>query len=480
MPNRLRGTSLFVLSISCGFAVPQAAEDANATIGLTAPAGMPLRLYVTKRFSKRKGAPVVAKVLDPIYAFDQQEIPAGAVVLGSVSRTHPVTKWERAQAILRGDFTPLRISEVEFNSLVMPDGRTLSVRTAETEGLNSIYEEPRKKKPTKQNPAASGGALGTARQALQDRLNAQVNGRTQGIARILRSPDKKERLYDFAMAKLPYHPQYVRRGTRFNAEISQSISFGSESITPESMAMLGTQPPPDSLVSARLLTPLDSSSAKKGEAIEAVLTQPLFAPGRKLILPEGTRLKGAVAMVRRARWFHRSGQLRFNFSDVKLPAELANLHLVPPVGMHTEGVLQAAESNGTTPIKVDSEGAVQATEPKSRLIGPLLSAIVASRAADNDAGRISAGAANHAAGGSVGRRILGGGLGFGLLGSAIAQSSRSVGVAFGYYGLAWSVYSNVIARGAEVNFDKNALLELKLGARTPPAEGKAIPKDLPK
>ncbi|MGO9967448.1 MAG: hypothetical protein ACLPY2_09255 [Bryobacteraceae bacterium] len=87
-------------------------------------------------------------------------------------------------------------------------------------------------------------------------------------------------------------------------------------------------------------------------------------------------------------------------------------------------VLEAAEGTGTAPIKVDSEGTVKAMEPKSRLLAPTYQRIVASRAADNDAGRVSVAAANHAGGGNVGGRTLGGGLGFGLLGSAIAETSR--------------------------------------------------------
>jgi hypothetical protein len=55
-----------------------------------------------------------------------------------------------------------------------------------------------------------------------------------------------------------------------------------------------------------------------------------------------------------------------------------------------------------------------------------------------------------------------------MLGAAVSQSSRWVGMAFGYYGLAWSVYSSVIARGGEVQFDKNAMMDIKFGARTPP------------
>jgi hypothetical protein len=40
-------------------------------------------------------------------------------------------------------------------------------------------------------------------------------------------------------------------------------------------------------------------------------------------------------------------------------------------------------------------------------------------------------------------------------------------MAFGYYGLAWSVYSSVFARGGEVQFDKNAMMDVKFGARAP-------------
>jgi hypothetical protein len=59
-----------------------------------------------------------------------------------------------------------------------------------------------------------------------------------------------------------------------------------------------------------------------------------------------------------------------------------------------------------------------------------------------------------------------------MLGAAVSQSSRYVGMAFGYYGLAWSVYSSVFARGGEVQFDKNAVMDIKFGTRTPPKGSK--------
>ena len=58
-------------------------------------------------------------------------------------------------------------------------------------------------------------------------------------------------------------------------------------------------------------------------------------------------------------------------------------------------------------------------------------------------------------------------MGFGLLGAIAAQSSRNVGAVFGYYGLAWSVYSTVVARGAEVQFGKNAVIDIGFNQRAP-------------
>ena len=60
-----------------------------------------------------------------------------------------------------------------------------------------------------------------------------------------------------------------------------------------------------------------------------------------------------------------------------------------------------------------------------------------------------------------------GGLGLGMLDSVLSQTSPYVGMAFGYYGLAWSVYSSVIGRGGEVEFERNAMMDIKFGARTP-------------
>ena len=465
MPRGI-GRTAYCLVFSGVCAWGQTNPAANATVSLTVPAGTPLRLSVTKRFPKRQGQAVTAKVIEPVYAFDRQVIPAGTVVTGTVARTQPVKKWERARAMVRGDFTPLKISLVEFGSLRLPDGRAMPLATAATAGLNTIYFEHRKKPP---KPRADPNA-GT-RQKLEGRIKEQVDGRIERVTDMVHAPGKMERLGDFAMGKLPYHPQQVARGTRFDAELSRPLSFGSERVSAEAAAALGGDPPPDSVIAARLLTPLDSGSAKQGDAVDAVLTEPVFAAGHKLVLPEGTRLEGAVVVTRRARWLHRGGRLRFTFSNVELPAEAAALRPPSAVAKRVQVMLAAAEAGGGQSVKVDSEGGVRASEPKTRFIAPLLSWIVASRSADLDAGmpsKLGTGAVNQGGRGLVEKRTLGGGLGFGLVGMAISQASPYVGMAMGYYGLAWSVFSNLISRGAEVHFEKNAVLEIKFAGRPGP------------
>lgn len=468
MPRGM-GRTAYCLLFSGACAWGQTSPAANATISLTVPAGTPLRLYVTKRFPKRQGQAVTAKVIEPVYAFDREVIPAGTVVAGTVVQTQPVKKWERARALVRGDFTPLKISLVEFDSLRLPDGRTVPLGTAATAGLNTIYVEHRKKQP--RHPPAS-DANPAARRKLEGRIKEQVNGRIERVTDMVHAPGKMERLEDFAMGKLPYHPQNVARGTRFDAELSRPLSFGAEPVAAEAAAALGGDPPPDSVISARLLTPLNSGTAKPGDAVEAVLTEPVFAAGHKLVLPEGTRLEGAVVVTRRARWFQRGGRLRFTFSKVELPAEAAALRPAAPVEQHRQVVLAAAEAGGGELVKTDSEGGVKASEPKTRFIAPLLSWMVAMRSADLDAGlpsKLGTGAVNQGGRGLVEKRTLGGALGFGLVGMAISQSSPYVGMAMGYYGLAWSVFSNLISRGAEVRFEKNAVLEIKFAGRPGPA-----------
>lgn len=458
---------------------------AQKRVPLAIPAGVPLRLYLAKRAPKREGAPVEAKVLDPAYAFDREVVPAGATVLGRVVHVNPVSKGQRVRAILGGDFTPLHTAYIEFNTVVMPDGRQLPLKTAESPGLDSLVSTNTRKRQGA-NSQQNAGVLGTAKQKTKDAIQGQID-RAKSIPDLVRGADKKEKLEDYLLAKLPYHPQYLRKGTRFDAELAEPLSFGSESLRPESLAEAGAQPPAGSVARARLVTALDSKSSKPGEPVEAVLAEPVFSSEHKLILPEGTLVEGTVVEARPARWFHRGGRLRFTFKEVQLPEEMMALRESAPapadsvsgephpqLKFRTEANLNAAESDAKSPLKIDSEGGVQTKESKTRFLAAAAAVIVARSAGDNDPIRNS----SHQVIGqsqNVGGRTVGGGFGFGLLGIGIAQSSRWVGAAFGYYGMAWSVFSTVIARGAEIRFGKDAMMDIRFDTRTEKAATPGAP-----
>jgi hypothetical protein len=375
------GTILSILALNAG--------EENPNVSLNVPIGVPLRLYLTRPVSKRPGTLVEAKTIESVFAFDREVVPAGSLVTGKVIRVEPVNKWLRFRAIINGDFTPLRDAWVEFDSLTAPGGNKLLIHTTEVMGLNSFYTEPLKHKKTNSQPQSqNGGILGTAKQTARDQITGAINARTRGIADIVRGPNKKEKLADFLWSKMPYHPQNVRRGMRFDAPLRDALQFGTEPVKPSDLAELGTQPSADSVVRARLITELDSLSAKPGQLVEAVVTAPLFSADHKLVLPEGTRLIGSVTLARGARSFHRGGLLRFSFQNIELPSSVANLR--PGEAEHPaqriQATLSAAEGSGPTPIKVDSEGSVRAQESKTRFIAPAIALIVASKAADNDAG----------------------------------------------------------------------------------------------
>jgi hypothetical protein len=463
----------------------------SLTVPLAVPAGVPLRLYLTRRAPMRLGSPVIAKLIEPVYAFDRVVIPAGAAVQGSVTQLDSVSKLVRAQALMGGDFTPLHRARVEFTGLQLPDGRMLPIRTASAAGLPTIYVEPKppkQPKPAKtpppaaaqnqtpapgQAPSQRGGnpGIGTlarqeAKKQINSRIDAQLNARTYGLGSLVRGPNKKERLVDFFYAKLPYHPQSYRRGTRFDGVLEQPLDFGAATLDADSMNQLGSEAPLDSVVQLRFLSTVTSATAAVGDPVEAVLSEPLRGAGNKLIFPEGTHLAGIVRQAQHARWLHRSGKVRFTFDQVSLPPFLESLPQAPAARTplaHTDARLLSAETDPSASVKIDSEGSAKATEPKSKLLAPAISALVALKSMDNDSGKLRSAGGGGA--GNPGGTALGGFSGFGLLGVAAGRASATAGAALGMWGLAVSVYNGIVSPGHEVEFNKNSSLVVRFGVR---------------
>ncbi len=432
----------------------------DVPVHLEVEAGTPLRLYITKRVAYRQGDPVQAKFAEPVWAFDRIVIPAGTVVDGQIAELDPVPKMTRAMSMIRGDFTPLKTAKVSFTKMILPTGKLVDLDTEPSVGLNSIYDPARTAKDKKQkkstrNPnSRSAKLLRFAKQQAQ----SQANSRSRGMLDLVRGPNRREWLESLLWSKLPYHPQWYHSGTRFDAALEKPLDFGEVSLATANLREMGTEPPSDSPALVRFLSTVDSADGEVGDPIAGELSQPLFSADHQLILPEGTRLSGKLTLVRRARLFHRGGQLRFAFDKVDVPKLMG---FEPATREQTRAQLTAAEeSHGS--VKVDSEGTAKATESKTRFLRPVVAGLIAAKSMDNDTGKQTAsGTANGNPTGSA----LGGFSGFGLFGTVATRVSPSeVGTALGFYGLGWSVFSAVVSRGREVTFQKNAAMAIRFGA----------------
>ena len=222
---------------------------------------------------------------------------------------------------------------------------------------------------------------------------------------------------------------------------------------PEALTNIGTTPPNGSVVHARLVTALSSSTAKKGDPVEALITEPLVVSDH-LILPEGSVIKGSVVEVHAARQLGRNGQLRILFREVAPPNGLEQ-----KVETNLEGVAVAKDEH----LKLDAEGGAEVTTPRTRyLITGIQVMLAASQASpDRDAGQ--GGQSLGEAGGGA----ASGASGFKLVGmiAGIAAHSRMVSAGFGSYGAAMSIYYHFLARGRDVVYPKDMAMAIGLGTR---------------
>jgi hypothetical protein len=428
-----------------------AAPAPPQSIALSVPKGTPLQVALDQEVRLKKvGQPIHARIVAPVYAFDRIVIPVGPEVNGQVTKIGAISGTKRTMAALDGDFTPVRKVEVGFDDLVLADGRHFPLQTSVTPGSGEVIkfvaaaDSKGKKKDVKD--AASEKTKQAKEQAKQEWDNAMKQ---------LKTPGRVHRLKRYVQAQLPVHPQYIPVGTVYFAELNAPLDFGTEAMTPQMASSIGGPLPPGSVVQARLVTPLSSATAQKGEEVEAVLSQPLMNSDRHLILPQGSRLKGTVRQVQPAHRMKKNGQLRIAFQE-----------LIPPDGIQqkVEATLEAVQSGKDANVKLDSEGGAEATTPKTRYLAIALSLSLAavSMRSDED---VDQGVAR--TGSDAGARAAGGLNGFKLVGMALglAVNSRALGYTMGAYGAGMSVYSHFIARGREVVFPKNTAMEIGIGTR---------------
>jgi hypothetical protein len=351
----------------------------------------------------------------------------------------------------------LKRAQISFTSLSLPNGKTLQLDTQPSLGLAAIFvpEKANKSGVKKKMPGNPHHKTAQISKFVKQQAQAQANARSRGLLDLVRAPNKREWIEDFLWAKLPYHPQWYRAGTRFDAVLNEPLDFGDTKVTAADLRGLGADAAGDTSVLIRLLSTISSGDARVGEPITGVLSEPLFSRDHQLSLPEGTQLTGKITLARPARMFHRGGQLRFTFDNVKVPTIA---YAPAPEPERTQAQLTAAEPDAGS-LKVDPEGTAKATESKTRFLRPVVAGLIAAKSLDSDSGKTASGGANA----NYSGRALGGFSGFGLFGTAAVYGPKPIGAALGFYGLAWSVYTTVVSRGREVVFEKNGAMAIRFG-----------------
>jgi hypothetical protein len=418
---------------------------------LWVPTGMALKVVLDQTVRiHRVGQPIHGTIVEPVYAFDQMVVPAGAAIVGEISAIDPVPKKRRILAAMNGEFSPSRQVHIVFNDLVLADGRHVPLKTDVSPGSGRVLQflpaGETKKQPGKKNEAKN-----TVSREISEAEKA-VKRDWEAAKMQLREPGKMQKVSHFAVAQLPYHPQYIDSGTSFNADLRCPLEFGFRRLTPAVLERIGSPLPAGSVVHAILITPIDSAHSRKGDPVEALITQPLVNSGH-LFLPEGSRLSGSVLQVRPAGKLSRNGQLRIAFHQV-VPAG----GIRQPVEASLEGV---AVEKGEH-LSLDSEGGAQVTTPKTRYLATAISVALASSSMadhDRDAG------IHGADGGDIGKGAANGAAGFRFLGTIIGafSHSRVVASGFGFYGAAISVYSHFLARGRDVVYPKDMSMTIEVG-----------------
>jgi hypothetical protein len=428
------------LSAQTAASLPQPASSQPSSdthiIALTIPDGTPLQIALDQEVRVRKvGQPIHGRLMQPIYVFDRLVIPVGTAATGRISAIDPVPGRTRTLHALNADFAPSHKLAVVFDGLILPDGRHISLHATVVPGSGQVIRlvtAGEHKKNVVKDAAAQ----------KMDQARAQWNNAMKQVE----SPGRMHLVTRYAVAQLPAHPQYIDAGTLYSAEISRPLDFGSESVSSQTLSTIGTRPPPGSLVHAVLLTPLNSATTPKSADVEAELSQPLLAQG-KLILPAGTRLRGSVLQVRRARSLHRNGQLRIAFRQVILPDGAVQT---------ADTSLQGIHSNSADHAQLDSEGGTQSTSSKTRYLS---TGVSVGLALIGSGGQNDVGDASPIAGGATGFKLIG-------LIVGIAFRSHTYGILMSAYGGSHSIYKNFLGKGRDIVFPKDTAMEIGFGNRT--------------
>jgi hypothetical protein len=397
---------------------------------VTIPSGYCLRVGVTKRARLQLGAPVEGVLLTPIYVETQLVLPAGSIINGIISETPPAPKSIRIWAKLDADFTPLRDAIVNFNLITLASGQVIYLDTsAHMRNASMVrFAQPMKQPWSKK---------------LKSLIGKEIHDARQQVTR----PGKSDRLLRLLFSQMPYHPQRIWQESFFDANLNRPTSVAIRTSAVPARAPLDQIQIEAPIIKARFSENLTSKTARAGDPVEAIVTEPVWDKQHRLILPEGSTLEGAVLRAKPARSFGRNGSLRFAFQSV-------HDRLTPP--QQLQGIVTGVEGRSNANVEVDSEGGVRARPDHNRFVAPLLLAVLAAGGHDADGGALQQGFASNGLG--VIARLVG-----------FTANNRYLATGFGAYGFAKSIVRRFLVKGHEVEFPRDTAIEAQLSARTKPS-----------
>jgi hypothetical protein len=411
------------------------------------PAGVPLRVELDKSYSMRSGTRIEGHLTEPVYLIDHVVVPANSKVYGTITGKHGVSRQVRTAAMFNGDLTPLKDADVTFSELQTPDGHQYSIETDATERTTSVVRM-----------AAPNEA---PRRSLMQRIAAAFSWTKRETAAGFSTPHKMDKAKQALYAQIPVHPQELWAGTQYDAELKQPLELERQAVPAPVPVADFSELKLTGNIEARLVDPVDSSTATAGMPVEAVLTQPLFedepagtlqstgtavsaspqAHG-KLLLPEGTHLIGSVVQAKPAGMFGHNGSIRLTFRKAELPeGDERAVH----------GRVIAAESVTSDRVQIDNEGQIKAGGA-NRFLAPITLGSLAAVSDSTGAGLVKEALTSN---------------GLDLLTRVVGTVSSNGGLisGFAYYEVGKVVFDTWIARGHEVTFAKNTRLEIELSQR---------------
>jgi hypothetical protein len=418
--------SLTASAMLCLFSLGAHAASKAQTFERLVP-GTLLHVQTDSDAAMKVGAPVRGHLVDPVYVDNQLTIPAGERITGRIVKVVAASASKRRQARWQGDFTPLHEAHIQFDQIVLSDGRRLKlVSKPAKDGVQMLRIEEQ--------------SVALHQPSLPKRLwNGLINSEKETLHSFT-APGKIARLKKYVYHQLPYHPESVEAGFDYDVELMKPLQVpvaaaSSSEFAQSSENTAGLRE--SSILHARLENDLSSGSAKAGSPITAIVTQPLYDSQHRLAVPQGTLLLGVVSQASPAAKHGRSGVLRFAFREMQFPAGYVQT---------VRGATHSVDTNARSNLQLDAEGGVSTRRPN--VVKPMVTALLATSAiTDDESSVLHAGVASN---------------GFSLIGRivGIASGSRYVAAGIGAYTTGREVYSRYIATGKDIHFPLNTRIEI--------------------